>query len=315
MIAKKALDCDSTSRFKLKMEVKDMMKTGEVSKLTGIEKRTLQRYVEWGLISPERSEAGYMLFSGDDLTTLFLVKLFKDLGYTTKEVREAFVAPGFDVRESLDCRISELETQLRKGRERLLLAREVRKLIGNGDGPNTGEAMHALLRHPEYAWILADEGGEGERELIDYFKWAESVNGRMADASVFELDERIAEIIEESKEFGPFAYIANQMLIALFDLEAQGIPARSEEANAVVAAAYSAAENANEDDPYVAFYMLGKFYKEGGMTPPSMMARMDERSLERLRVAEAYMAEALSGFIETLELTEERRKEIEKLED
>ena len=68
----------------LKMEVKEMIKTGEVSKLTGIEKRTLQRYVEWGLISPERSEAGYMLFSEDDLTTLFLIKLFKDLGYTTK---------------------------------------------------------------------------------------------------------------------------------------------------------------------------------------------------------------------------------------
>ena len=41
----------------LKMEVKEMIKTGEVSKLTGIKKRTLQRYVEWGLISPERSEA------------------------------------------------------------------------------------------------------------------------------------------------------------------------------------------------------------------------------------------------------------------
>ena len=82
----------------LKMEVKEMIKTGEVSKLTGIGKRTLQRYVEWGLISPERSEAGYMLFSEDDLTTLFLIKLLKDLGYTTKEVREALAAPGFDVR-------------------------------------------------------------------------------------------------------------------------------------------------------------------------------------------------------------------------
>lgn len=299
----------------LKMEVKEMIKTGEVSKLTGIEKRTLQRYVEWGLISPERSVAGYMLFSEDDLTTLFLIKLFKDLGYTTKEVREALAAPGFDARESLDCRISELETQLRKGRERLFLAKEVRKLIGNGSGPNTGEAMHALLRHPEYAWILADEGDEGERELVNYFKWAESANSRMADAGMSELDERMAQIIEESKEFGPFAYIVNQMLIALLDLEARGIPARSEEANAAVAAAYSAAENANEDDPYVTFYILGKFYKEGGMTPPSMLARMDERSLERLHVAETYIAEAMSGFIETLELTEERRKEIEELEN
>ena len=51
------------------------------------------------------------------------------------------------------------------------------------------------------------------------------------------------------------------------------------------------------------------------MTPPSMLARMDKRSLERLHVAETYIAEAMSGFIETLELTEERRKEIEELEN
>lgn len=74
------------SQFMLESEVKDMMTTGEVSKLTGIGKRTLQRYDEWGLISPERSEAGYMLFSEGDLTNVFLVKLFRDLGYTRNQI-------------------------------------------------------------------------------------------------------------------------------------------------------------------------------------------------------------------------------------
>ena len=291
-----------------------MMKTGEVSKLTGIERRTLQRYEEWGLISPERNNAGYMLFSGEDLTTLFLVKLFKDLGYTTKDIRMVFAEPDFDVRKSLDCRISELEAQLRKAKERLLLAKEIRRLIGNGSSPNTGEAIHILFRHPEYAWVLTDEESWEGKELADYFKWAESANSRIADASPSELDERLDQILEESKGFGPFAHIINQMFITLFDLEARGIPANSEEANAAVATAYSSIEDANDDDPFVAFYMLGKFYKTGGMTPPSVIARLDEQSLEQLQAAEAYIGAAMSSFVETLELTDDRRKEIEELE-
>lgn len=177
-----------------------------------------------------------------------------------------------------------------------------------------GRRVRALFRHPEYAWVLADEESQDGKELADYFKWMEGANSRMANASLSELDEKLDQILEESKEFGPFAHIVNQMLVTLFDLETQGISANSEEANAAVAAAYSAIENANEDDPFIAFYMLGKFYQAGRLTPPNVMARLDEQSLQQLQAAEAYTGEALRSFVETLDLTKERRKKIEELD-
>lgn len=292
-----------------------MMTTGEVSKLTGIGKRTLQRYDKWGLISPERSEAGYMLFSEDDLAGLFLVKLFKDLGYTTNEIKAAFARPDFDARESLDCRIAELEAQLRRDKEQLLFAQEMRRLLENENGPNTGEAICALLRHPEYAWVLNDEDSEEGKELSAYFKWAEKANSRISNASPSELDTSFKQLIDESEAFGPSTRAITQMFISLFDLEAQGVPASSEETRNVVADAYSTLENSVKDDPYVMFYLLGKYYQIGGMTPPSVMAQLDEKSMEQLSVAESYIGEAISSFVETLELTEERSKEIEELEN
>lgn len=298
----------------LKTEVRDMMTTGKVSKLTGIGKKSLQRYNDWGLISPKRSEAGYMLFTEDDLVKLFLVKLFKDLGYKVKDIKAAFDRPDFDVRESLDCRITELEVQLRKDKEKLLFAKEMRKLIENEGGPNTGEAICALLRHPEYAWVLTDEDGEEGEGLAAYFKWAERANKRINEARPSELDECLNQLVEESEEFGPPTRFMTQMLISLFELEECGVSANSEEARAVVADAYYGMEDYVEGDLYVSFYMLGKYYKVGGMTPPSVMAQLDEKSMEQLTDAESFIGEAISSFVDTLELTEERRKEIEDLE-
>ena len=303
------------SRFMLGLEVKDMKRTGEVSKLTGIGKRTLQRYDEWGLISPKRSESGYMLFSEDDLIALFLVKLFKDLGYTTNDIRTAFSKPDFDVRESLDCRIAELEMQLRKAREQLFFAKEMRKLIENENGPSTEEAICALLRHSEYAWILMDDENEEGKELVAYLKWAETAYGRITCADPLELDGHFKQIIDEANEFGPFTHIIIQMFVSLVNLEARCVPADSEEAYSVVAAAYEAVEDAIDDDPYVSFYLLEKLYETGGSVPPRVVARLDEQSMEQMVTIESYVGEALRCFIEKLGPTEKRRREIEEFEN
>ena len=58
-----------------------MRSIGEVSKLTGLTKRTLQWYDEQGFVVPARTDSGYRSHSDDDLITLFLIQLFKQLGY------------------------------------------------------------------------------------------------------------------------------------------------------------------------------------------------------------------------------------------
>ncbi len=48
-----------------------MLKIGELAKKTGLTVRTLRHYDAMGLLAPScRSEAGYRLYSGDDVERL-----------------------------------------------------------------------------------------------------------------------------------------------------------------------------------------------------------------------------------------------------
>lgn len=292
----------------------NVLRTGMVSELTGISKRTLQRYEKWGLISPKKSEAGYMLFSEEDLFTLFIIKLFKDLGYSMDAIKEALSSPDFDVRNSLDGRIAELEDQLRKDRERLIVAKEVRELIRNEDGPNKGEALCALLRHPEYAWALAGEEDEDGKEILGYFKWVESTNDLMAASAPEEMSSTLDRIIEESGEFGPAVKILTRLILRLLELRNQGVPAGSEETNSAIRDALSAMEEAYGEVPCETFYLLGKGYGSGKLTPPRMLAQLDDRSTEEPAAAQSYIGDAIESYIGQLEMSEESLKRLEKLE-
>jgi len=75
---------------------------GEVSKLAHVSVRTLHHYDEVGLLCPsERSEAGYRLYTDDDLARLQQVLFYKELGFGLEEIRELMADPAFDRREAL----------------------------------------------------------------------------------------------------------------------------------------------------------------------------------------------------------------------
>lgn len=57
----------------------------QVAKLAGISVRTLHHYDEIGLLSPaETSEAGYRLYSEDDLDVLQQILFYRELGFPLK---------------------------------------------------------------------------------------------------------------------------------------------------------------------------------------------------------------------------------------
>ena len=63
-------------------------RTGEFAQKAGVSARTLRFYDREGLLSPTRvSEAGYRLYSDDDLATLQKILALKFLGFTLGEVR------------------------------------------------------------------------------------------------------------------------------------------------------------------------------------------------------------------------------------
>ncbi|MBM6619249.1 MerR family transcriptional regulator [Bacillus suaedaesalsae] len=75
----------------------------EVANLVGISVRTLHHYDDIGLLSPDQtSEAGYRLYSNENLEMLQQILFFKELGFPLKKIKEIITDPTFNKREALE---------------------------------------------------------------------------------------------------------------------------------------------------------------------------------------------------------------------
>src|SRR5690625_2729445 len=78
------------------------MKVKEVAELVGISVRTLHHYDEIGLLKPSTTtDAGYRLYSQENLETLQQIIFFKELGFPLKEIKSIIYHPSFDRKEAL----------------------------------------------------------------------------------------------------------------------------------------------------------------------------------------------------------------------
>ncbi|MGM7682621.1 MerR family transcriptional regulator [Cytobacillus sp. Hm23] len=75
----------------------------EVADLVGISVRTLHHYDEIGLLKPAKvTEAGYRLYTDDNLETLQQILFFRELGFPLKKIKEIINSPSFNRREALE---------------------------------------------------------------------------------------------------------------------------------------------------------------------------------------------------------------------
>lgn len=92
------------------------MKVKEVAGLVGISVRTLHYYDRIGLLKPDtKTEAGYRVYSDNNLETLQQILFFRELDFPLKKIKEIMYRPSFD-------RVQALELQkkmLHEKRERL----------------------------------------------------------------------------------------------------------------------------------------------------------------------------------------------------
>ena len=79
------------------------MKVKEVADLVGISVRTLHHYDEIGLLTPkETTEAGYRLYSNENLEMLQQILFFRELGFPLKKIKEIINSPSFNRHEALE---------------------------------------------------------------------------------------------------------------------------------------------------------------------------------------------------------------------
>ena len=107
------------------------MKTvNEVSRMTGCSVRTLHHYDAIGLLKPTQiTDAGYRLYDEDAIEKLFLILLFKEIGFPLKEIQNVLSAPDFDRNRVLEHQIDLLQQKVMYLQNRIQLARGI-QLVG-----------------------------------------------------------------------------------------------------------------------------------------------------------------------------------------
>lgn len=132
------------------------MKVKEVSQLTGVSVRTLHHYDDIGLLTPYcTTEAGYRLYSDDNLATLQQILFFRELGFSLKKIKELLTSPQFsrqeafemqrkmllEKRKQLDSMINTIEKTIQHGRGELVMTNEEKfKGFDFGENPYEQEA-------------------------------------------------------------------------------------------------------------------------------------------------------------------------------
>lgn len=70
-------------------------KIGEIARLAGVSRRTIDYYTNLGLLKPARSESNYRYYSGDTLVRLKLIEGMKEKRLTLEEIRERMNLLGY----------------------------------------------------------------------------------------------------------------------------------------------------------------------------------------------------------------------------
>ena len=93
------------------VEVKKMTYTiNKIAQIAGVTLRTLRYYDKIGLLTPSsRTEAGYRLYSDEDMERLQQILFFRELDFPLSKIGEILDNPNFERKEALEMQIQFLE--------------------------------------------------------------------------------------------------------------------------------------------------------------------------------------------------------------
>lgn len=101
-----------------------MYTVSEMSRLSGVSVRTLHHYDHIGLLRPVRvMDNGYRLYDDAALQRLHCILLYRELGFSLRDVARMMDSPDFDRREALQQQIALLEMHVQRLTRILDLAR------------------------------------------------------------------------------------------------------------------------------------------------------------------------------------------------
>jgi len=153
----------------------------EVAALANVSVRALHHYDAIGLLEPSgRTEAGYRLYSEEDLLRLQQILLGRELGLSLEAIRRSLDDPKFDRRQALLLQRAELETRAAQTSAMLRAVDAALALLDDATSTTTGEIdMKQLFEgfdpreheaEAEQRWGNTDAFRESKRRTAQYTK-------------------------------------------------------------------------------------------------------------------------------------------------
>ena len=91
-----------------------MKKIKDVSRISGLSKRTLQYYDDIGLLPAKRTKENYRLYDDNDLKRLWKILLYKEAGFELEEISQLLAAHETQQEALLHNKISTLSAEISK---------------------------------------------------------------------------------------------------------------------------------------------------------------------------------------------------------
>jgi len=149
-----------------------MIRTGELSRLFGIDRTTLNYYVKKGLIRAESGENQYHTYSFEDCMALSFIRYFRGLGFGTDEVAQLLSEKDHAGKlESLRARQEETEKQIQALQLRYCFLKNMEELY-SFLAAYGGEPVRITTEPYYYIWKTVMEN---EPDWMELYRAAPSV--------------------------------------------------------------------------------------------------------------------------------------------
>lgn len=174
--------------------MKSQLKTvNEIAKLTGITVRALHYYDEINLLKPsDNSQAGYRLYSDEDVEILHQIMFLKEIGFKLKQIKDIIHNPEFDKRSAL-----------KKHKEILILKKKrIENLIKLVDSKLEGDSNLSFSEFDESSIIAKQK--EYHEEVLK--RWKNTQEYKEFEEKQYKCNNQFIDIDKKAREiFGEIA--------------------------------------------------------------------------------------------------------------
>lgn len=103
------------------------MRTKEMLKMVGFKQREIEWLQDKGIISkPQKNKYGHFEYTNEDVDQIWIVKFFKEVGYSNNEIKDILSSKEYNEKATLDDLIDKLELKIEKLENLITVAKSIK---------------------------------------------------------------------------------------------------------------------------------------------------------------------------------------------